>query len=87
MMSREIRLASRPNGTPSEANFELVQAEVKLLQDRDVLVRNLLMSIDPYMRGRMNDGKSYVPPFELGKPVDGGAVGKVIESRALPRPI
>ena len=47
-----------------------------------MLVRNLYMSVDPYMRGRMNDGKSYVPPFELGKPLEGGAVGEVIESRA-----
>ena len=47
-----------------------------------MLVRNLFMSVDPYMRGRMNEGKSYVPPFELGKPLDGGAVGDVIESRA-----
>jgi len=47
-----------------------------------VLVRNLFMSVDPYMRGRMNEGKSYVPPFELGKPLEGGAVGEVIESRA-----
>jgi len=46
------------------------------------MVRNLFMSVDPYMRGRMNDGKSYVPPFELGRPLDGGAVGEVIESRA-----
>jgi NADPH-dependent curcumin reductase CurA len=47
-----------------------------------VLVRNLFMSVDPYMRGRMNDRKSYVSPFELGKPLEGGAVGEVIESRA-----
>jgi hypothetical protein len=52
------------------------------LKDGEVLVRNLFMSVDPYMRGRMNAGKSYVPPFQLGKPLDGGAVGDVIESRA-----
>jgi hypothetical protein len=52
------------------------------LRDQQVLVRNLFMSVDPYMRGRMNDRKSYVPPFELGEPLDGGAVGEVIESRA-----
>jgi len=59
-------------------------AETKLgpLQDQEVLVRNLFMSVDPYMRGRMNDRKSYAPPFELGKPLDGGAVGEVVESRA-----
>ena len=82
IMSREIRLASRPNGLPTAANFTLAQTELEPLQDQQVLVRNLFMSVDPYMRGRMNDGKSYVPPFELGKPLDGGAVGEVIESRA-----
>jgi NADPH-dependent curcumin reductase CurA len=81
-MSREIRLASRPNGLPTAANFTLAQTELEPLQDQQVLVRNLFMSVDPYMRGRMNAGKSYVPPFELGKPLDGGAVGEVIESRA-----
>ena len=81
-MSREIRLASRPNGLPTAANFTLTRTELEPLQDQQVLVRNLFMSVDPYMRGRMNDGKSYVPPFELGKPLNGGAVGEVVESRA-----
>ena len=80
--SREIHLASRPKGIPTTANFTLVPTELEPLQDQQVLVRNLFMSVDPYMRGRMNDGKSYVPPFELDKPLDGGAVGEVIESRA-----
>jgi NADPH-dependent curcumin reductase CurA len=60
----------------------LVRIELEPLKDQEVLVRNLFMSVDPYMRGRMNAGKSYVPPFDLGKPLDGGAVGEVIESRA-----
>ena len=80
--SREIRLASRPNGIPTAANFILAQTELKPLQDQEVLVRNRFMSVDPYMRGRLNDRKSYIPPFELGKPLEGGAVGEVIESRA-----
>ena len=80
--NREIRLASRPNGIPTAANFHLAQTELKPLQNDEVLVRNLFMSVDPYMRGRMNEGKSYVPPFEIGKPLEGGAVGEVIESRA-----
>jgi NADPH-dependent curcumin reductase CurA len=79
--SREIRLASRPNGLPVEANFSKVTNELPPLQDQQVLVRNLFMSVDPYMRGRMNEGKSYVPPFEIGKTLDGGAVGEVVESR------
>src|ERR1035441_8989934 len=82
MMSREIRLAFRPNGLPTAANFTLARTELEPLQDQQVLVRNLFISVDPYMRGRMNSGKSYVPPFELGKPLNGGAVGEVVESRA-----
>jgi len=82
LISLEIRLASRPNGLPTAANFSLVETKLEPLQDRQVLVRNIFMSVDPYMRGRMNVGKSYVPPFELGKALDGGAVGEVIESRA-----
>ena len=82
LTSREIRLASRPCGIPTAANFTLAWADSEPLRDGEVLVRNLFMSVDPYMRGRMNEGKSYVPPFELGKPLSGGAVGDVIESRA-----
>ncbi len=81
-ISREIRLASRPQGIPTAANFTLAETELKTLPDQQVLVRNLFMSVDPYMRGRMNDRKSYAPPFEIGKVLEGGAVGEVIESRA-----
>jgi NADPH-dependent curcumin reductase CurA len=80
--SREIRLVSRPSGMPTAANFTQTQIELPPLPDQQVLVQNLFMSVDPYMRGRMNEGKSYVPPFELGKALEGGAVGEVIESRA-----
>ncbi|MDP9122227.1 MAG: NADP-dependent oxidoreductase [Acidobacteriota bacterium] len=80
--SREIRLASRPQGWPTAANFELARVEVPPPGEGQVLVRNLLMSVDPYMRGRMNDVKSYVPPFQVGKPLNGAAVGEVVESRA-----
>jgi NADPH-dependent curcumin reductase CurA len=82
MTSREIRLASRPTGIPVAENFTLAQSEVGPPQDQQVLIRNLFMSVDPYMRGRMNDRQSYVPPFALGKVLDGGAVGEVIESHA-----
>ena len=82
VMSREIRLASHPKGLPTAANFTLAQAELQELQDGQVLVRNYFISVDPYMRGRMNEGPSYVSPFEVGMPLSGGAVGKVIESRA-----
>lgn len=80
--SREIQLASRPKGWPADENFRLTEVPVPELQDGQVLVRNTLMSVDPYMRGRMNDAKSYVPPFQLDQPLEGGAVGEVVESRS-----
>ncbi len=80
--SREIRLVSRPRGLPTAANFIQARVELPPLQEGQVLVRNLFMSVDPYMRGRMNEGKSHLPPFELGRPLAGGAVGEVIASRA-----
>lgn len=80
--SREIRLASRPTGVPTSSNFSLAEITMEPLQDQQVLVRNLFMSVDPYMRGRMSDRKSYVPPFAIGKVLEGGAVGEVIESRS-----
>jgi NADPH-dependent curcumin reductase CurA len=81
MRSREIRLAARPAGAPKESDFELVEVDVAEPADGELLIRNELMSVDPYMRGRMNDVKSYVPPFELGECLHGGAVGRVAESR------
>jgi hypothetical protein len=81
MISKEIRLRSRPQGMPSDDNFELVEQEIATPAEGEVLIRNLCMSVDPYMRGRMNDTKSYVPPFEVGDPLSGGAIGEVVESR------
>ncbi len=81
-MPRQIVLASRPSGWPTTANFALTEADRPALADGQVRVRNLFMSVDPYMRGRMNDVKSYVPPFRLGEPLEGGAIGTVIESRS-----
>ncbi|HEX3468959.1 MAG TPA: NADP-dependent oxidoreductase [Candidatus Elarobacter sp.] len=80
--SREIRLASRPTGEPSDANFALATADVGPPGDGEVLVKNTLMSVEPYMRGRMNDAKSYVPPFQIGRPLEGAAIGTVIASNA-----
>jgi NADPH-dependent curcumin reductase CurA len=78
--AREIRLAARPHGEPKDSDFQLASAELPDPEPGQVLVRNTWMSVDPYMRGRMNDAKSYVPPFEIGAPLDGGAVGEVIAS-------
>ena len=80
--SHEIRLVSRPKGLPTPDNFTTALTELRPLQDQELLVRNLFMSVDPYMRGRMNEGKSYVPPFKVGTALDGSAVGEVIESRS-----
>ena len=77
---REWRLAARPVGEPKPTDFEMAEVEVEEPGDGQVLVRNLVMSVDPYMRGRMNDVESYVPPFQLGQPLDGGAVGEVVAS-------
>jgi hypothetical protein len=81
MKSREVRLVSRPQGMPREEDFEVAEVEVADAADGEVLIRNELMSVDPYMRGRMSDAKSYSAPFELGEPMHGGAVGRVIASR------
>jgi NADPH-dependent curcumin reductase CurA len=77
---REIRLKQWPKGLPAHADFEIVETEVPECGDGEVLVGNVFMSVDPYMRGRMWPGRSYIAPFELGKPLDGGAVGVVLES-------
>jgi NADPH-dependent curcumin reductase CurA len=78
--SREWHLAQRPIGTPTAADFRMEQAPVPRPAAGEVQVRNLFLSVDPYMRGRMNDVKSYVPPFVLGEVMTGGALGEVIES-------
>jgi NADPH-dependent curcumin reductase CurA len=79
---REIRLAARPSGEPAPSDFEVASVEVGDPAPGEVVVRNLLMSVDPYMRGRMNDVPSYVPPFRLGEAMTGGAVGEVVASAA-----
>ena len=80
-VNREIYLKSRPVGMPTAANFELVESPVPRPAAGQFLVRNIWMSVDPYMRGRMMDRESYVPPFEVGRPLDGGSVGRVVESK------
>ncbi|MFI7304883.1 NADP-dependent oxidoreductase [Micromonospora aurantiaca] len=80
--NREIHLASRPEGWPTPENFRLVTTEVPTPGPGQVVVRNRFMSVDPYMRGRMNDVKSYVPPFALDAPLDGGAIGEVVAGEA-----
>jgi NADPH-dependent curcumin reductase CurA len=78
--SREIRLKSRPEGALSAANFETATVDVPEPQPGEVQVKNLWMSVDPYMRPRMNDVRSYVPPYQVGKALDGAAIGEVTAS-------
>ena len=77
----QIRLASRPSGWVTTDNFSVTEEPVARPGDGEVLVRNIFMSVDPYMRGRMNDVKSYIPPFEVGGVLQAGVVGQVVESR------
>lgn len=85
--NREIHLASRPQGWPTEDTFRLVETEVPTPGPGQIVVHNQYMSVDPYMRGRMNDVKSYVPPFALDAPLDGAAIGEVVASEAADTPV
>src|SRR3546814_16203162 len=76
--TRAWHLASRPSGLPDMTNFELKEVELESLGEGTVRVENRWLSVDPYLRGRVNDTKSYVPPFAIDAPLQGGAVGKVV---------
>ena len=80
-MNRQIHLVSRPQGEPTVDNFALVETPIAPLAEGEVLVRNHFLSLDPYMRGRMNDSKSYAQPQPLNEVMIGGTVGEVVESR------
>ena len=81
-MARAWHLMSRPQGLPTDENFALKEIDLPPLGEGQIRIRNRWLSVDPYMRGRMNDVKSYVPPFQIDQPMDGGAVGEVVESRS-----
>jgi hypothetical protein len=83
--SREIRLKRRPGGMPQPGDFELAEIMVPEPGPGQILVHNIFMSVDPYMRGRMVDRASYVPPFQVGEPLSGGAVGKVMAVNGNPQ--
>lgn len=84
---REYQLVRRPVGLPAADDLRIVERPVPQLADGDVLVRNLFLSVDPYMRGRMSDAKSYAAPYDLNAPLSGGAVGRVEESRSAAFPV
>lgn len=79
-VNRQIVLAARPAGWPRESDFKLEEGPIPEPGAGQFLVRNIYMSVDPYMRGRMNDRRSYAPPFQVGQPLDGRAVGQVVKS-------
>ncbi len=81
-MNQQIVLDNRPQGAAVASNFKLQSVELPELQDGEVLVRHRFLSLDPYMRGRMNDSKSYTAPQPLGEVMGGGTVGEVVQSRA-----
>lgn len=82
MQTRQWQLVRRPAGLPQDDDVELVEVALPEPRDGEVVVRNLYLSVDPYMRGRMNDERSYAPSYELGQPMYGGAVGQVVVSRS-----
>lgn len=82
LIGKEVRLANRPRGLPETSDFDVVERAIPEPGEGEARVRNLAMSVDPYMRGRMVDVESYVPPFRVGEVMDGGAVAEVLESRS-----
>lgn len=82
MLNKMITLRSRPQGLPTNETFEFKEMPVNQPEEGQIVVRSLYFSVDPYMRGRMNEGKSYIPPYKLGEAIVGGVVGEVIESRS-----
>ncbi|MCA1768974.1 MAG: NADP-dependent oxidoreductase [Halomonas sp.] len=81
MQSRYFTINDFPQGTPARELFELHEAELTTLAEGEVRIRNTWLSVDPYMRGRMSGVKTYIDPFVIGEPLEGAAVGEVIESR------
>ena len=82
MTTKQIVLSGRPKGMPIVENFETKNIDLPEIKDKEILLEAMYFSVDPYMRGRMNDAKSYTPPFEIGKPITGGVVAKVIKSNS-----
>ncbi len=82
MNTKQIVLASRPKGTPTLDNFRFENIDLAEIQVGEVLLEGLYYSVDPYMRGRMNDAKSYAAPFQVNEPIQGGVVAKVVKSKS-----
>lgn len=80
-MNKVILLNKRPIGKPTLSDFKITREEIPVAKDGEVILKTTYVSVDPYLRGRMNDSKSYVPPFELNKPIQSGIIAEVIESK------
>jgi NADPH:quinone reductase len=81
-LQKQIKLIKRPKGTPTYEDFEMVEAPIGEPSSGEILVRTVYISVDPYLRGRMSEGKSYIPPFGLNEVISSGAIGQVVESRS-----
>ncbi|OAJ72440.1 NADP-dependent oxidoreductase [Brevibacillus sp. SKDU10] len=81
-VNNQILLSSRPVGVPTRDNFTFIKSSIPEVNDNQLLIRTLYLSVDPYMRGRMNDQKSYIPPFQLNEVIIGGVIGEVIETKS-----
>ncbi|MDG8483864.1 NADP-dependent oxidoreductase, partial [Streptococcus pneumoniae] len=79
---KQIQLAKRPKGLPTKDVFHFETVDIPVPQDGEVLIQTKYVSVDPYMRGRMQDTKSYTPPFKLNEVIQGGVVGEVVESKS-----
>lgn len=82
MTTKQIVLSGRPKGMPIVENFETKNIDLPEFKDKEISLEAMFFSVDPYMRGRMNDAKSYIPPFEIGKAITGGVLAKVIKSNS-----
>ena len=81
-MNKSINLKQRPVGTPTLADFDFIELENNLnVSEGEILLESTYISVDPYLRGRMSDAKSYVPPFNVGEPISSGIVAEVIETK------
>jgi len=80
-MSKTILLSKRPHGKPTLDDFKMISEEALVVNDGEILLKTVYVSVDPYLRGRMNDSKSYTPSFELNKPIQSGIIAEVIESK------
>ncbi|MBM7603538.1 NADPH-dependent curcumin reductase CurA [Metabacillus crassostreae] len=81
-MQKQILLKNRPIGTPTHNDFEVVETSIGTPSNGEILVKTVYISVDPYLRGRMNDTKSYIPPFQLNDVISSGVIGQVIESKS-----